>query len=96
MNWVLFSIILAIVMALIIFIILRILDTYQHQVTTGEEDLKGKTAVVKETLNPQGTVFYQGDLWTAISNSGPLEPGEEVIISKVEGLKLIVTKKVKE
>jgi len=83
LNWVLFSIILALVMALIIFIILRVLDTYQHQVTTGEEDLKGKTAVVRKH-KPARNIFYQGDLWTAISNSGPLEPGEEVIISKVE------------
>jgi len=52
--------------------------------TTGEEDLIGKTAIVKERLSPEGTAFYQGELWTAISNSGDVEPGEEVTIDKVE------------
>jgi membrane-bound ClpP family serine protease len=55
-----------------------------------------KTAIVKERLSPEGTAFYQGELWTAISNSGEVEPGEEVTIDKVEGLRLLVTKKAKE
>ena len=51
MNWWLLSIVIVLAIALIVFIILRVLDTYQHQPTTGKEDLKGKTAVVRETLD---------------------------------------------
>jgi membrane-bound serine protease (ClpP class) len=58
--------------------------------------LIGKTAAVKEALKPEGTVFLEGECWSAISESGPVKPGEEVVITKVDGLKLYVTKKEKE
>ncbi|GAH14180.1 unnamed protein product, partial [marine sediment metagenome] len=35
----------------------------------------------------------QGERWTAISETGRVEPEEEVIITKVDGLKLYVIKK---
>jgi membrane-bound ClpP family serine protease len=92
-DWWSTSIILVLVVAFAVFVILRILDTYNHQATTGREDLKGKTAVVKETLDPEGMVIYEGELWTAVSSSGRIVPGEEVTITKVKGLKLLVTKK---
>jgi membrane protein implicated in regulation of membrane protease activity len=69
------------------------LRTYRNQTITGKEDLIGKTVLVKETLNPEGTVVYEGDLWTAASDSGAIESGEEVIITEVKGLKLFVKKK---
>jgi membrane-bound serine protease (ClpP class) len=60
---------------------------------TGKEDLMGKTAIVKEALRPEGTVFYDGELWNAVSKSGHIEPGEEVIIENVNKLTLTVAKK---
>jgi len=44
-------------------------------------------------MDPRGTVLIQGEHWVAISDKGRIEPGEEVIITKVEGLKLRVMKK---
>ena len=52
----------------------------------------GKTAVVTTTLDPKGTVFVEGEQWTAISEEDRIEPGEEVTISRVDGLKIYVTK----
>ncbi|MFC2032155.1 NfeD family protein [Chloroflexota bacterium] len=66
---------------------------HKHQALAGREELVGKTAEVTKVMEPKGTIFIQGELWTAISQSGRVEPGEEVIITKVDGLKLIVTKK---
>ena len=66
---------------------------HRLQVAAGREELVGKTAVVMTPLNPKGVVFIQGERWTAISDKGQVEPEEEVIITKVEGLKLRVTKK---
>jgi len=66
---------------------------HRHQVSAGREELIGKTAEVKIALEPKGVVFIQGERWTAISDSGQVKPGEEVIITKVDGLKLWVTKK---
>ena len=66
---------------------------HHHQVSAGREELVGKTAEVKIALEPKGIVFIQGERWAAISEKGRVEPGEEVIITKVDGLKLRVTKK---
>jgi len=66
---------------------------HHHQVLAGREELVGKTAEVKIALEPKGIVFIQGERWTAVSEKGRVESGEEVIITKVDGLKLYVTKK---
>ena len=42
---------------------------------------------------PEAAVLVEGERWTAIADRGQAEPEEEVIITKVEGLKLRVTKK---
>jgi membrane-bound serine protease (ClpP class) len=93
LNWWLLALLIILVVGFIVLAVVLIIRTYRRQVTTGKEELKGKTAEVKETLDPQGLVFYQGDLWEALSTSGKVEAGEEVIITKIEGLKLIVKKK---
>ena len=66
---------------------------HHHQVSAGREELVGKIAEVKIALEPKGVVFIQGERWKAISEKGRIESGEEVVITKVEGLKLWVTKK---
>ena len=66
---------------------------HRHQVSAGREDLIGKTAIVKVSLEPEGMVLFKGERWLAISEKGRVEPGEEVIITKVDGLKLYVAKK---
>ena len=66
---------------------------HHYRVSAGREDLVGKTAEVKIALEPKGVVFIQGEHWKAVSEKGRIESGEEVVITKVEGLKLWVTKK---
>ena len=66
---------------------------HQKKIAAGKEDLVGKTAVVEIALEPKGVVLVEGERWTAIIDKGPVEPEEEVIVTKVEGLKLKVTKK---
>ncbi len=82
-----------IVIAFSVFVVNRIIRAHQQQASAGREELIGKIAEVKVALNPKGTVFIEGERWTAISEKGRVEPGEEVIITKVNGLKLWVTKK---
>ena len=66
---------------------------HRQQVLAGREELVGKTAEVRTDMDPKGTVFIQGERWKAISDEGRVKPGEEVIITKVEGLTLHVTRK---
>ena len=69
------------------------IGAHRRQIAAGGEELIGKTAEVRVTLDPKGIVFLQGEQWTAISEEGRAEPGEEVIIRRVDSLKLYVTKK---
>jgi membrane-bound serine protease (ClpP class) len=82
-----------IVTALFAFVINRVVGAHRRQAKTGREELVGKTAIVKQALEPEGTIFFKGERWTAISEKGRVKPGEEVIITKVDGLILHVTKK---
>ena len=91
-NWWVISLLIILILAMLGYAIWRIIVTYRRQATTGKEDILGKKAVVKEILNPEGTILFQGELWTAVSESGAIQPGEEVKVTKVEGLKLWVKK----
>ena len=89
----LIAIVTIIIAAMFAFVVNRVIRAHRKQAGTGREGLIGKKAVVKEALDPEGTVFFKGELWTAISEKGQVEHGEEVIISGVDGLTLQVTKK---
>jgi len=82
-----------IVVAFFAFAIQRIIRAHRRQAYTGREELIGKTAIVKVALEPEGMVLFKGERWTAISEKGRVKPGEEVIITKVDGLTLRVIKK---
>jgi len=78
------------------FIIYKVVRSHRQQATTGREELRGKVATVRVALKPEGQVFYKGELWTAILDQGEAQPGEEVVITKTDGLKLRVNKKSKD
>ena len=65
----------------------------KRKVTTGREGMIGQVAEVKAALKPRGMVMVEGELWKAELDEGHAQPGEEVIIQKVDNLKLTVTKK---
>ena len=81
------------IIAFFAFAINRGIRAHRRQASAGREDLVGKTAEVKIALEPKGVVSIQGERWTAISETGWVKPEEEVIITKVDGLKLYVIKK---
>jgi len=83
------------VTAFAIFVVGAIIRGQRRRKATGAEGMIGETAIAKTPLDPTGTVLAQGELWTAESEGGRVAPGEEVIITKVEALKLWVTKKSK-
>ncbi len=90
--WLIAILIICVVAFLVVTVIWGI-GAHRRQISAGREELIGKTAEVKVALDPKGIVFIQGERWTAVSESGRVEPGEEVIITKVDSLKLYVTKK---
>jgi len=88
------SIVLAV--AFIVFVIYAVVKGQRRKLSAGIEEMIGKEAVVRTALNPKGMVLAEGELWTGIAEGSTIEAGEEVIITKVKGLKLWVTKKSKE
>ncbi|MFC1982201.1 nodulation protein NfeD [Chloroflexota bacterium] len=81
-----------VITAVLAFVVNRAISAHHKQARTGREELIGKIAIVKVALDPEGTVFLKGEHWEAISDAGRIEPREEVIITKVDGLLLHVTK----
>ncbi len=58
----------------------------------GKESLVGKTGVVTQVLDPQGSVQLAGEMWSAeLAEPGePLPEGTRVKVTVVEGLRLKV------
>ena len=92
-DWWLVVLVVICVIAFVAVSVIWGIRAHRHQASAGREELIGKPAEVKVALEPKGIVFIQGERWTAISEEDRVEPGEEVIITKVDGLKLWVTKK---
>ncbi|MCK4274686.1 MAG: NfeD family protein [Dehalococcoidales bacterium] len=88
--WVVIAVVIVILLVFVVFWSVR---AHQKKIAAGKEELVGRTAVVKIALEPKGVVLIEGEHWNAIADKGRVEPEEEVIITKVDGLKLIVTKK---
>jgi membrane-bound serine protease (ClpP class) len=82
----------AVVFILVVTVIIR---SQRRPVNTGREGLIGQTAVVRAALDPKGTVFVEGEIWNAWVEGGKADPGEEVTVTAVDGLKLKVVKKSK-
>jgi membrane-bound ClpP family serine protease len=91
-SWVIWLIIITLIVFVVISIIWGI-KAHHKPVSAGREDLAGRTAVVDTALNPQGLVLVEGERWRAILDKGSAEPEEEVVITRIKGLKLWVTRK---
>ncbi|MBN1693205.1 MAG: serine protease [Dehalococcoidales bacterium] len=89
----LWAIIIVIVVVFLCFAVLWGVQAHRRKIEAGKEELIGKTAVVEIALDPKGVVLVEGERWTAVVDKGQVEPEEEVVITGVDGLKLIVTKK---
>ena len=90
--WLIILVIVAVV-AFVVFATIYGIRAHRQQVSAGREELIGKVAEVTAAMEPRGVVRIEGEQWTAMLDKGTAKPGEEVIVTKVEGLKLRVTKK---
>ncbi|RPJ64234.1 MAG: nodulation protein NfeD [Dehalococcoidia bacterium] len=87
-------IVVAVVMAIFVgLLVWAAVQGQRRKVTTGREGMVGQPAEVKTALKPRGMVQVEGELWTAELDNGTAHPGDQVIITRVDNLKLYVTKK---
>ena len=79
--------------ALVILAGRKALAAYRNEpVQTGYEEMKGKIAEVRSTLDPEGRVFVHGAIWHARlrDGEGRATQGDRVRVESVEGLTLVV------
>ena len=90
------SIVYAVALVVGAFVILAFTLAYKARVakpTTGVEGLVGLTGIVKTRIDKTGYVYLEGELWEASADEA-IEEGEEVVVEKVDNLKMKVRKKV--
>jgi membrane-bound serine protease (ClpP class) len=75
--------------ALVLFAIRQAVKAQGLKAQTGREELVGRLGTARTALTPAGMVFLEGELWTAVADS-PLPEGTPVVVSAVDGLKLLV------
>jgi len=79
---------------------LRYLSSSESNVPTNVDALIGKKALVVETIDPlrnKGRVVVGGENWKAISlNDAIIETDTEVVVVKVDGIKLVVRPEIKQ
>ncbi len=78
--------------AMVVFVLVNIVRIRMMPVQVGIETLIGHEAVVRSVLDPEGLVFLEGETWSAESEEGAVQPGERVVITEVQGLRLKVRK----
>jgi membrane-bound serine protease (ClpP class) len=88
-RWLVFG--LAAVIGFFVFsIITSIIRTRRLPVALSVYNLEGKHGVARTALDPTGIVFVNGERWSAKSTGGRVEQGENVEITGVEGITLVV------
>ncbi len=75
-----------------LYVVTIIVRIRRQRVTTGTEGMIGALALVTTPLMPEGRVDYGGENWSAVLDNPDtsLDPGSEVRIVSVEGLRLHV------
>lgn len=72
------------------FAVSKAVRVHKRQAATGREALAGRTATVRSTLDPEGMVMLKGELWKARAAEGPIEVGESVSVTGIDGFTLLV------
>ena len=75
-----------------LYVVTIVMRVRRQRVTTGTEGMIGALAVATTPLLPEGRVDYEGENWSAVLDNPDmsLDPGSEVRIVSVEGLRLHV------
>lgn len=77
--------------ALFFVIVGFVLKAQKTPIRIGKESLIERTGIVKKTLNPLGSVYMDGELWTAESIDGSTIPANTYVqVIQVQGLKVLV------
>ncbi len=68
------------------------LKAQRRKVVTGREGLGGSVGIAMDTLDPDGIVMLEGEIWNAESLTGEIKKGESVRVVEMKDLKVYVEK----
>ena len=71
------------------FLVTLVVRARLRPVVTGSSGMLLETGVAKTDLNPGGTVFVHGELWSAVADA-PIASGTPVRVTSIDGLRLKV------
>lgn len=69
---------------------LSVLRVQFRRTKTGKAGMIGQVGVARTRLAPQGMVLVFGEIWTATADDSPIEEGENIAVTAVNGLALTV------
>jgi len=76
------------------FIVTKAIQAQRTPPAMGASTLIGKAGEARTDLNPTGTVYVASELWTAEAQGADIQSGSPVEIVGVDGVKLLVKRKV--
>jgi len=91
-DWWVIALVVIVITAIFVFVVGAVIRSQRRRPVSGKEGLVGQIALAQTELDPTGMVLVEGERWTARAEGGRIEPGEETVVTKVEGLKLWVAK----
>jgi membrane-bound serine protease (ClpP class) len=74
-----------------LFLVSIVVRARRNKVLTGNTGMIDEIGVARTALAPEGQVQVRGEYWDAISSS-PIEPGAQIRVRAVDGMKLHVEK----
>ncbi|MCI0833047.1 MAG: nodulation protein NfeD [Chloroflexi bacterium] len=78
--------------AMVMFVFVNVMRIRTMPAKVGMSTFVGRTVVARSALAPEGFVMMDGEIWTAEAEEGEIEPGDNVIITQIKGLRLKVRK----
>ena len=90
LSWITILSVVGVTSALSIFVLSKGLLIQTKRPAIGRSALIGRTGTVRRELNPEGTVFINGEYWSARSIEGAIPDGTAVRVERVEGRTLVV------
>ena len=90
-RWLVFGIAAGIA-AFFMIIVGSLISSRRAPANTGAASFVGRHAVARSVLDPEGVVLFEGTRWRAEAEGGPIQDGEQVTVTNIEGLKLTVKK----
>jgi membrane-bound serine protease (ClpP class) len=88
-RWLIFGIA-SVLAAFFIMVMGALIRSRRAPAYMGPGALIGRLAVARTAIDPEGVVFLEGARWRARAENPPIQEGQEVTVSEVDGLTLTV------